>query len=95
MELQDEKRPCTCGCDCGCGCDGNVSNKTSVSPGILGSVNNSDDLYVSTPSKTKWTFVKKKETIEIRDAVLEAMNKENESYYNKVREQNNELCEME
>ena len=95
MELQDEKRPCTCGCDCSCECHDNVSDKTSVSTSILGSVNNSDDLYVSTPSETKWVFVKKKETNEIRDAVLDAMNKESESYYNKVREQNNKLCEME
>ena len=57
MAAQDEKRPCTCGCDCSCECHDNVSDKASVSTSILGSVNNSDDLYVSTPSETKWSFV--------------------------------------
>ena len=59
MGTQDEKRSCPCGGDCSCGCDDNVINKTSVSTSILGSINNSDDLYVSTPVKTKWIFKEK------------------------------------
>ena len=51
-----EKRPINGGCGCGCGCHDNVSNKTSVPTHILGSTDNSVDLYVSTPVKTKWIF---------------------------------------
>ena len=58
MVTQDEKRSCTCGGDSSCGCDDDVSNKTSVSTSVLGSVNNPNDLYVSTPPETKWIFVK-------------------------------------
>ena len=61
MEGQHDKRPCTCSCDCGCKRNDNVSNKTSVSTHILGSTHNSIDLYVSTPPKTKWTFVENME----------------------------------
>ena len=82
MAGHHEKRPATCGCDCGCKCDDNVSDKTSISTHILGSADNSIDLWVSTPSKTKWTFVENME---------EEVNRKN--YYNKLRKQNNELCE--
>jgi hypothetical protein len=61
MVVQDDKRPCTCGCDCSCGCDDNVSDKTSVSTHILGSAHNSINLWVSTPTKTKWLFVEEEE----------------------------------
>ena len=60
MEEHRDKRSCSCGCDCGCKRNDNVSNKTSVSTHILGSTHNSIDLYVSTPTKTKWTFVEEK-----------------------------------
>lgn len=61
MAVQDDKRPSACGCDCGCGCDDNVSDQTSVSAHILGSTHNSIDLWVSTPSSTKWIFVDEEE----------------------------------
>ncbi len=79
MAVQDEKRPCTCRCDCGCRCNDNVSDKTSVSAHILGGTHNSVDLWVSTPSKTKWTFVDEEEV-------------KQKEYYNRLRDQNRELC---
>ena len=57
MAAQDEKRPCTCRCDCSCKCDDTVSDKGYVSSHILGGTHNSVDLWVSTPSKTKWIFM--------------------------------------
>ena len=51
-----EKRSINGRCDCRCGCHDDVSNKASISTHILGSTNNSIDLYVSTPVKTKWIF---------------------------------------
>ena len=81
MVVRDDKRPCACGCDCSCGCDDNVSDKTSVSAHILGSTHNSIDLWVSTPRKTKWSFVEDMEEVK------------NKKYYNKLRNQNRELCE--
>ena len=51
------ERPCCCSCDCGCECHANGIGKTGSTTRILGSTNNSIDLYVSTPPKTKWIFV--------------------------------------
>ena len=61
MADRHEKRSCTCRCNCSSDSDDNVSNQTSVSTHILGSTHNSIDLYVSTPRKTKWTFVENME----------------------------------
>ncbi len=79
MAVQDEKRPCTCRRDCGCQCNDNVSDKASVSAHILGGTHNSVDLWVSTPSKTKWIFVDEEEV-------------KQKEYYNRLRKQNRELC---
>ena len=47
----DSVRDCSCQChDIGIGNEGSTVR-------ILGSVNNSIDLFVSTPPKTKWIFV--------------------------------------
>ena len=54
---EDNERPCCCSCDCGCECHANGIGKTGSTTRILGSTNNSIDLYVSTPPKTKWIFV--------------------------------------
>ena len=54
---EDSERPCCCSCDCGCECHANGIGKTGSTTRILGSTNNSIDLYVSTPPKTKWIFV--------------------------------------
>ena len=43
--------------DCSCECHANGIGKTGSTTRILGSALNSIDLYVSTPSKTKWIFV--------------------------------------
>ena len=61
MVVQDDKRPCTCGCNCSCECHDNVSDKACVSTHILGSTDNSIDLWVSTPAETKWLFVEEEE----------------------------------
>ena len=66
MAVQDEKRPCTCGSDCGCKRNDNVSDKAHVSTHILGSTHNSIDLWMSTPRKTKWSFVEEVEE-KVRD----------------------------
>ena len=44
-------------CDCSCKCHDTGIGKAGSSVRILGSANNSIDLYVSTPAKTKWIFV--------------------------------------
>ena len=51
------ERPCCCSCDCGCKCHGAGIGKTGSTVRILGSVDNSIDLFVTTPPKTKWIFV--------------------------------------
>ena len=51
-----DERSCTCG-DCGCGCNDDDVTKTNSTRHILGTTNNSIDLYVSTPAKTKWIFL--------------------------------------
>ena len=80
----DEKGSDFCGCNSSCKCHGSVSDKTRVSAHILGSADNSIDLWVSTPSKTKWTFVEEvEEEVKIK------------KYYDKLRKQNNELCKEE
>jgi len=52
-----DERSCCCCRDCGCGCNDDDVTKTSSTRRILGATNNSIDLYVSTPAKTKWIFV--------------------------------------
>ena len=51
------ERPSDSVCDCSCRCHDNGIGKTGSTVRILGSVDNSIDLYVSTPAKTKWIFV--------------------------------------
>ena len=50
-----DERPCDCDCDCGC--DDVGSSKDNLPKRVLGSINHSADLYVTTPPKTKWIFV--------------------------------------
>lgn len=52
--------------DCSCGCHDNGIGKTGSTVHILGSTPNPIDLYVSTPSRTKWIFVDDMEK-EIKD----------------------------
>ena len=61
MEDHLEKRSDPCRCDCGCKCHDSVSDKARVSTHILGSTDNSIDLWVSTPAETKWLFVEEEE----------------------------------
>ena len=57
MRDTENERSCTCG-DCGCHRgEYPFADKTSTTRHILGSVDNSIDLYVSTPAKTKWIFL--------------------------------------
>ena len=51
------ERPSDGVCDCSCRCHDNGIGKTGSTVRILGSTNNSIDLYVSTPAKTRWIFV--------------------------------------
>ena len=51
------ERPSNSVCDCSCGCHDNGIGKRGSTVRVLGSVNNSIDLYVSTPPRTKWIFV--------------------------------------
>jgi len=51
------ERPSNSVCDCSCGCHDNGIGKSGSTVRVLGSVNNSIDLYVSTPPRTKWIFV--------------------------------------
>ena len=55
--MVDNERPNDSVCNCNCKCHDNGIGKTGSTTRILGSVNNSIDLYVSTPAKTKWIFV--------------------------------------
>ena len=55
--METDERPDPCGCNSGCGCHDDGNGKTDRTIRILGSINNSIDLYVSTPTKTKWSFV--------------------------------------
>jgi hypothetical protein len=55
--MEDDERPENCDGDCDCQCDSHNNDEGYVTIRILGSVNHSPDLYVSTPSKTKWAFV--------------------------------------
>ena len=51
------ERPSNSVCDCSCKCHDTGIGKAGSTARILGSVDNSIDLYVSTPAKTKWIFV--------------------------------------
>ena len=51
------ERPSNSVCDCSCECHDTGIGKAGSTARILGSVDNSIDLYVSTPAKTKWIFV--------------------------------------
>ena len=51
------ERPDNSVCDCSCGCHDNGIGKSDSTVRILGSVDNSIDLYVTTPPRTKWIFV--------------------------------------
>ena len=51
------ERPSNSVCDCSCECHDSGIGKNDSTVRILGSVDNSIDLYVSTPAKTKWIFV--------------------------------------
>ena len=51
------ERPSDSVCDCSCKCHDTGIGKAGSSVRILGSVDNTIDLYVSTPAKTKWIFV--------------------------------------
>ena len=55
--MVDNERPNDSVCNCNCKCHDNGIGKAGSTTRILGSVNNSIDLYVSTPPKTKWIFV--------------------------------------
>lgn len=52
---------CDCVCDCNSSGNDNVSVEDITSAHILGSTHNSIDLWVSTPAKTKWSFVEEKD----------------------------------
>ena len=51
------ERPSDSVCDCSCRCHDDGIGKAGSTTRILGHTYNSIDLYVSTPSKTKWIFV--------------------------------------
>ena len=51
------ERPSNSVCDCSCECHDSGIGKNDSTVRILGSVDNSIDLYVTTPAKTKWIFV--------------------------------------
>ena len=53
--MAGDERPCICDCDCGC--NDVFGDKGDTTVRILGSVDSSIDLYVSTPPRTKWVFV--------------------------------------
>jgi len=55
--MEDDERPSDCMCNCNCSCHDNGIGKADSTTHILGDSNNSIDLYVSTPSNTKWVFV--------------------------------------
>jgi len=58
--MEDDERSSDCMCNCNCSCHDNGVDEASSTTHVLGSVNHSVDLYVSTPSKTKWIFVEEK-----------------------------------
>ena len=51
------ERPSNSVCDCSCECHDTGIGKAGSTARILGSVDNSIDLYVTTPPRTKWIFV--------------------------------------
>ena len=58
MAAQDDERSCSCSCDCGCECNDTSVDKGFCTTHILGDTHNSVDLWVSTPTETKWIFVR-------------------------------------
>ena len=60
------ERPSDSVCDCSCECHAIGIGKTGSTTRILGSVDNSIDLYITTPPKTKWIFVDNMEQ-EVKD----------------------------
>ena len=44
-------------CDCSCRCHDTGIGKTGSTVRVLGGVDNSIDLYITTPPKTKWIFI--------------------------------------
>ena len=62
----DNERPSGSVRDCSCNCHDNGIGKEGSTVHILGSTPNPIDLYVSTPSRTKWIFVDDMEK-EIKD----------------------------
>ena len=60
------ERPSDSVCDCSCRCHDDGIGKTGSTTRILGSVDNSIDLYITTPPKTKWIFVDNMEQ-EVKD----------------------------
>ena len=61
MADRHDKRSCACVCNCSSDSDDTNVNQEYISTHILGNSFNSVDLYVSTPSNTKWIFNKKME----------------------------------
>ena len=55
--MENDERPSDSMRNCSCSCHDNGIGKTDSTTHILGSVNHSIDLYVSTPTRTKWIFV--------------------------------------
>ena len=51
------ERPDNSVCDCSCKCHDTGIGKRGSTVRVLGSANNSIDLYVTTPPRTKWIFV--------------------------------------
>ena len=55
--VASNERPSNSVRDCSCECHDTGIGKAGSTVRILGSVDNTIDLYVSTPPKTKWIFV--------------------------------------
>ena len=64
--MVDNERPSNSVRNCNCKCHDNGIGKTGSTVRVLGSTPNPIDLYVSTPSRTKWIFVDDMEK-EIKD----------------------------
>jgi hypothetical protein len=78
--MVDNERPSDSVRNCSCNCHDNGIGEKGGTVHILGSFDNSIDLYVSTPPHTKWVFV---------DEVEEEVR---EKYYEKLRKENQVLC---
>ena len=55
--MVDNERPSNSVRNCNCNCHDNGIGKEGSTVHVLGSFDNSIDLYVSTPPHTKWVFV--------------------------------------